>query len=243
MSPTLTVAEIWRFPVKSMGGERLKSAEITELGITGDRGWGIFDVDTGTVLTARRAPELLFATASIEGREVIIDLPDGGIVRGDDGIDGDARLSTWLGRTVELRPAGDEGGTYEVPLDFENDENWVSWQGPGGAWHDSAKSRLSLVSRATLGSWEPARFRTNLVLAGHGEDRLVGNEVLVGDTVRLDVRKRIDRCVIVTRSQPGLGRDLDVLRTINAQRDGCLAIGALVTTTGSVGQGDRVHVT
>ena len=82
MSPTLTVAEIWRFPVKSMGGERLKSAEITELGITGDRGWGIFDVDTGTVLTARRAPELLFATASIEGREVIIDLPDGGIVRG-----------------------------------------------------------------------------------------------------------------------------------------------------------------
>ena len=241
MSNPLTVAEIWRFPVKSIGGEQVSMATVTELGIIGDRGWGIFDIDTGTVLTARRAPDLLFANASLEGDDVAIALPDGSTVRGRDE-DCNAQLSSWLGRAVELRAAGDEGGTYEVPLDFENDENWVSWQGPGGAWHDSTRSRVSLVSRATLGEWDQRRFRTNVILDGAGEDDLVGTSVQIGDTV-LDVTKRIDRCVIVTRPQPGLERDLDVLRTINGERETCLAIGALVSTEGTIHMGDTITAT
>ena len=167
----LVLSEIWRFPVKSMGGEALPAATITELGVTGDRGWGVYDVDTGTVLTARRAPELLFATASLDGEQLVMELPDGTLVHGHDP-DRDQRLTSWLGRRVELHRAGAEGGTYEVPLDFENDENWVSWQGPGGAWHDSTKSRVSLVSRATMAGWDARRFRTNLILDGAGEDDL-----------------------------------------------------------------------
>ena len=235
----LRVSELWRFPIKSVGGERVSMATITELGILGDRGWGIFDVDTGTVLTARRAPELLFASAALTGADVAITLPDGtSIASTDDGCN--TRLSSWLGRTVELRAAGDEGGTYEVPLDFENDENWVSWQGPGGAWHDSTRARVSLVSRDTLGDWAPERFRTNIILDGAGEDDLVDQKVKLGSVV-LDVKKGIDRCVIVTRPQPGLDRDLDVLRTINAERDTTLAVGALVVTEGTISQGDPLE--
>ena len=137
----LSVSEIWRYPIKSVGGERVAVATVNDLGIIGDRGWGIFDVDTETVLTARRSPDLLFANAHLDGEGVTIELPDGtkttDTESGCNGV-----LSEWLGRRVELRPAGAEGGTYEVPLDFENDENWVSWQGPGGAWHDSTKSRV-----------------------------------------------------------------------------------------------------
>ena len=234
----LTVAEIWRYPIKSVGGERVSMATVTDIGIIGDRGWGIFDVDTGTVLTARRAPDLLFANATLEGDDVAVALPDGTTVRGRDE-NCNAKLSTWLDRPVELRAAGAEGGTYEVPLDFENDENWVSWQGPGGAWHDSTKSRLSLVSRTSLRDWDPRRFRTNVILDGAGEDELVGAAVQVGSAV-LDVKKRIDRCVIVTRPQPGLERDLDVLRTINAELETCLSIGALVATEGTIHQGDEL---
>lgn len=239
MTADLTISEIWRFPVKSVGGEQLSLASVTEFGILGDRGWGIHDGETNTVLTARRAPELLFANARLEGADVRIDLPDGSSVSSADD-DVHERLSAWLGRAVELRAAGDVGGTYEVPLDFENDENWVSWQGPGGAWHDSGKSRLSMVSRASLGDWDHRRFRTNLILDGEGEDGLVGSAVQVGAEVRLDVRKRIDRCVIVTRPQPGLDRSLDVLRTINAERESCLAVGALVETAGTIGRGDPI---
>lgn len=229
----LTVQELWRFPVKSIGGERVDEAEVTEVGLLGDRVAGLFDVDTNTTLTARRTPELLFASARYLGPgDVAITLPDG-TETADDTV-----LSDWLGRSVRLQFAAAEGGTYEVPLDFENDDNWVSWQGPGGSFHDSTKSRISLVSTASLGDWDRRRFRTNVILDGEGEDELVGTTARLGDEVRLDVTKRIDRCVMVTRPQPGVDRDLDVLRTINRVRATCLAIGALIDQPGRVGVGD-----
>ena len=149
-------------------------------------------------------------------------------------------LSEWLERPVTLtRAEGSAGGTYETPLDFENDEDWVAWQGPPDAWHDSLRSRLSLVSTGSLGGWDFRRFRATVLLDGAGEDELVGSEIDVG-TCRLEITKRIDRCVVVTRPQPGLPRDLDVLHTINTERDACLAIGARVLTAGVIEPGDRL---
>jgi len=234
----LRVSEIWRYPVKSMGGEPVSVATVTDLGVLGDRAWGIFDVETGTVLTARRTPEMLFASAALTGADVSLTLPDGTELSSADETC-DQQLSAWLGQPVELRAAGAEGGTYEVPLDFENDENWVSWQGPGGAWHDSKASRISLVSRDTMRDWDPRRFRANVILDGAGEDDLVGIHINLG-TTELAVMKPIDRCVIVSRPQPGIDRDLDVLRTINAERETFLAIGALVVTEGRIAQGDTI---
>ena len=236
----MRVTEIWRFPVKSMGGETLLDAEVADLGIVGDRGWSVYDVATGNTLTARRSPDLLFASARVVDGEVIVKLPDGSeIGEGDD-----AALSAWLGRSVELRSAGehnvDVGGTYEVPLDVENDADWVSWQGPGGAFHDSTKSRVSLVSETTLRDWDRRRFRTNVITDGEGEDDFVGGAIAIGD-VRLDVVKQIDRCVMVTRPQPGLERDLEALKTINAERATFLAIGCLVTAPGAIALGDEVR--
>lgn len=236
----MRVTEIWRFPVKSMGGETLLGADLTDLGVAGDRGWSIYDVDTGNTLTARRCPDLLFASARVVDGEVVVRLPDDTEVgQGDD-----AALSDWLGRPVELRSAGDHnlevGGTYEVPLDVENDAEWVSWQGPGGAFHDSTRSRVSLVSEITLRDWDRRRFRTNIITDGAGEDDFVGSAISIGDA-RLDVTKQIDRCVMVTRPQPDLERDLECLKTINAERATFLAIGCLVTAPGSIALGDEVH--
>ena len=58
----------------------------------------------------------------------------------------------------------------------------------------------------------------------------------------LSVSKRIDRCVMVSRPQPGLGKDLDVLRTINREREACLSVGALVEREGPIAVGDAVTV-
>ena len=111
-----------------MGGEVLLDADVTELGVDGDRRWSLYDVSTGNTLTARRAPSLLSASARVVDGEVVVTLPDGSQVGdGDDGA-----LSTWLGREVELRRADhhpDVGGVYEAPMDVENDADWVSWQG------------------------------------------------------------------------------------------------------------------
>ena len=58
-----TVKEIWRYPVKSMAGERMKRASVGALGIYGDRGWAIRDEKAGEIRNARKLPALLHCTA------------------------------------------------------------------------------------------------------------------------------------------------------------------------------------
>lgn len=234
----LRIHEIWRYPVKSLGGESLTAAEITPIGIEGDRGWGIEHLATGMILTARRRPELLFASARYHDGEVTITLPDGRETTDDDD------LSAWLGDDVALRRArADQGGTFEAPLDNEADNppDWVAWTGPAGAFHDSARTRVSLVSTGSIGAWDRRRFRANVVVDDTGEDALIGHEIRIGGAV-LAVVKPIDRCVMVTRPQPGLDRDLSVLRTIRDDRDMMLAIGALVSAPGAIKVGDSVEL-
>jgi uncharacterized protein len=236
------VLELWRFPVKSLQGERLTEAAIDALGIAGDRRWALFDRDTGLGLTARRVPELLFASARLRadgGVEVV--LPDGTVAEGPDEIS--AVLSGWLGRRVELRAATEQGDVvpvYETPVDEEvpDPTEWQQWEGAPGPFHDSPRIRLSLVSTGTLGTWDRRRFRANVVLDGEGEDRLRGQEAALG-SVRLRFGVPIARCVMTTRPQPGgIGRDTSVLKTIHREREGLLAVRAAVLEAGTVRTGD-----
>jgi uncharacterized protein YcbX len=232
------VLELWRYPVKSLQGERLAEADVGEYGIAGDRRWALFDAATGLGLTARRVPDLLFAAGRMRadgGVDVV--LPDG--TRTAD----DAVISAWLGRPVGLRPAGEAAPTYESPDDnFDEAARWHPWEGAAGAFHDVAGARLSLVSTGTLGSWDPRRFRSNVLLDGSGEDDLVGRRVRLGGVV-LDISTGISRCVMVTRPQPGgIGRDTGVLKTVHRERGGDLAVGATVVEPGTIRPGDAVEV-
>jgi uncharacterized protein YcbX len=234
----MRVDELWRYPVKSLQGERLESAELGPGGITGDRQWALFDVVTGFGLTARREPDLLFAAARLRaGGGVEVVLPDGTVTADD------AVLSDWLGRPVALRSAAQvtERRRYESPDDdlAETPRGWHDWEGAaGGAFHDNADGRLSLVSTATLGGWDRRRFRSNVVLDGAGEDALLGARLRLG-AATIVVGTPIPRCVMVTRPQPGgIGRDTGVLKTIHRDRGGELAIGAQVLVPGTVRTGD-----
>ena len=230
MSP-LKVVQLWRYPVKSMAGERVTTTAVHATGFEGDRRWGVVDCETGRVLTAKRDKRLLFASARMVAPDrVEIRLPDGSLAD-------DAALSRWLDRPVAVERAGSVGGIYENPRDFESETDWVTWQGPPEAWHDSA--RVSLVSMATLGHWDQRRFRPNVIFEGHGEDALVGHLVQIAG-VALEVTKQIDRCVMVTRAQPGIEADLDILRTINRTRDTYLAVGARVAHPGQLAVGDEL---
>ncbi len=182
-------------------------------------------------------PELLYASARWVGpdRPPEITLPDGRIACHDDA------LSDWLGRRVELRASTDAADRrYENPLDAEREADWIVFDGAPGPFHDSARTRVSLVSTGTLGDWDRRRFRANVLLEGAGEDAFVGSTIAIGE-VHLDVVKRIGRCVMITRPQPDdIERDLDVLRVVNRERDGCLAIGARVSRPGTVFVGDAL---
>ena len=53
------VSDLWRYPVASMSGERLRRAFIGPLGLVGDRQCAVVDATTGKPLVAVREPALL----------------------------------------------------------------------------------------------------------------------------------------------------------------------------------------
>ncbi|SCX58696.1 hypothetical protein SAMN03159343_3821 [Klenkia marina] len=232
----MQVIELWRYPVKSLQGERCDAVEVGAEGIVGDRAWALFDTATGFGLTARRVPDLLFAAARTTGGRPDVVLPDGTVTSDD------AVLSDWVGRPVELRPASYPGPrTYENPADLETESRWNPFSGADGAFHDNANSRITLLSTGSTGSWAPRRFRANVLLEGSGEDALVGQRVRLGTTV-LDVSARVPRCVMTTRPQPGgVGRDTGVLKSIHRERDGMLSVGAMPSTGGRIAVGDELQ--
>jgi len=240
----MRVEQLWRYPVKSMQGESVETIDIGRHGLAGDRSWALLDHATGLTLTARRVPELLFATGVLvegaDGGRAHVRLPDG--TETDD----DAALSGWLGRDVALVTAnGEVAGTYEIAVDAEHEDtaDWVTWTGPTGSFHDSTRAQVSIIGVDTLRDWPVRRFRPNVVVTGGDEDDLVGARVTAGGRggAVLDIVKRIGRCVMVTRPQPGgIERDLGVLRTVNQERDTFLGVGALVRRPGRVAIGDEL---
>jgi MOSC domain-containing protein len=118
-----TVAALWRFPVKSMGGEQLDSVKLTERGVLGDRAYGLIDKDTGRVASAKSVkhfPNVLdckaaFVEEPATGRDltpVQILLPDGTTVRSDSG-DVDQVLSAYFKRNVTLERAAPDDFTID----------------------------------------------------------------------------------------------------------------------------------
>ena len=123
-----SVAEIWRYPVKSMGGERLARSAIAARGLHADRMWAVRDVGLDTFTTARRWPALLQCSARFAedpaGRpaepgdvlEVIVTFPDGGEMSSSDPAIND-RLSQLIGKPARLEslPALSEKERYRTP--------------------------------------------------------------------------------------------------------------------------------
>ena len=111
-----TVEQIWRYPVKSMAGERLSQCSVGPLGLPGDRGWAIKDEIKSELKTGTRIP-LLMQCASAYAQEpsdeniphVIITFPDGSSVASDDP-EINVRLSAVLGpvRLWPRQPASDK---------------------------------------------------------------------------------------------------------------------------------------
>lgn len=233
----MRVSEIWRYPVKSAQGESLSRSTVTSLGLEWDRQLAVVDMATGRALTGRREPKLLMLSATVTDERVRVTTPEGEPLASDDD------LSSWLGRPVRLaRPSIDRQPQYDFPMSFEDESGeWGLWSGPAGVWHDSARTQVSILSTESLRDWPVRRFRPNVLVDGSDERQLVGRRVAIGSVV-LDVMKRIDRCVMVTRPQPGgIERDLGVLRTVLGESEGFLGVGALVANPGEIQLGDELR--
>jgi uncharacterized protein YcbX len=128
MSVVGSVAEIWRYPVKSMGGERLAQSAIATRGLHADRMWAVRDVELDTFTTARRWPVLLQCSARFaedpadlsaepgDVLDVIVTFPDGSEVSSSDPAVHE-RLTEVIGKPARLEslPALSEKQRYRAP--------------------------------------------------------------------------------------------------------------------------------
>jgi uncharacterized protein YcbX len=242
------VVGLWRYPVKSMQGEALDAAELGASGIAGDRRYGIRVEESGRILSAKRDGRLLMARA-VTTDSVRISLPTGETLDGP-GPATDRALSSWLGRSVRLVEADNaEVPTFERQVDDLDDASAsAAWQGCPGAFVDSRP--LHVLTTATLRAmalqrpdldWSVTRFRPNLLVDVAGDERIedawVGRHGSIGE-VRLEIIKRCERCVMVTRPQPGgHDRQLSVLTHLSQVADSTLGVLARVTRPGPVALG------
>lgn len=115
--PVGTVKEVWRFPVKSMFGETVSSAQLEPAGFADDRTWAVRDDVTGQIIGGKNIPKLMMLKARYIAEpkagfgpeaqsQIEIEFPDGRLLRSDDPY-ADAILSMYCNKRVSLfqRPA------------------------------------------------------------------------------------------------------------------------------------------
>ena len=166
------VGSLWRYPVKSMMGEELNAAEVTDRGLRGDRAYALVDRADGKVATAknpRKWPHLFDFRANLIERAVAgsqaafirVTLPDGTMITSvQDSCD--QILSRTLAREVTLESVarGEEQDTSSATRTANAEEYWPDMEGldfrdtvtdfalPAGTFFDCAV--VHLLTTATL---------------------------------------------------------------------------------------------
>jgi uncharacterized protein YcbX len=231
----MTITQLWRYPVKSVGGERCAELDFDVRGAAGDRAFALYGADgkigSGkTTRRFRRMDGLLHYAASLDGPASVITCPDGVRVRAGEPA-ADAALTAALGEPISVRPEA------RVPHFDVAAVHLLS----------TASLRWLAASLGDAGPPDVRRFRPNIVIdvPGDGarpEDEWPGRTLLVGDSVRIDVVQRAERCVMTTMSQRALGEDDRVLRTLAQRNDACFGVYASVRSPGRVRVGDTVRL-
>ena len=245
------LAAIARYPVKSMQGEALQTADVGEGGIVGDRAWALRDRTSGEVLSGKREPRLMLAAARTVGGSVEIEVPELGVhPAGDPHID--AVLSQWLGRDVRLEQAThDTEGLYQFQLDGDESAEVLHLPVMDGSFFDLAPVHLltssSLRAAAELEpavAWDVRRFRPTLLVdvdqEGFMEDGWTGT-VTVGGLGCVVLMPTI-RCAMPMRPQPGLPAAPTLMPALKRGHNSLLGLYLSVARPGTVVIGDRVSI-
>ncbi|MBI3327124.1 MAG: MOSC domain-containing protein [Nitrospinae bacterium] len=264
-----SAVSLWRYPVKSMLGEEVNAADVTDRGLLGDRAYALIDPSNGKVASAKNPRKwgglFAFRAAYVEpprtGEKlppVRITLPDG-IILSSEQPDLNHILSTVLSREVTL--------SSPAPRTPILEEYWPDMEGlahretitdeamPPETFFDAAV--IHVLTMATLdrlrelypqGRFEVRRFRPNIVVepaSGESdfvEDAWVGHTLAIGDQVRLSITGPCPRCVMTTLPQGDLPQDPGILRTAAQHNQVNVGVYAAVLRGGTIRRGDPVKL-
>ncbi len=208
------VAELWRYPVKSMGGERLERAVVGPLGIEGDRLVQILRPD-GRVATARTFPALLGHKGSL-------------------GADGEPLVDgrSWREPSVAADAAGIAGTGSRLVFDDGPDR------------FDVLPLLIATDGAIAAFGFDGRRLRPNIVVGGVtdlAERDWEGRFLRIG-AVLIAIQDLRGRCVMTTYDPDTLEQNRDVLAGIIRRFEGKLALNAGVLSGGELAVGDPVEL-
>ena len=210
----MRVAELWRYPVKSLAGERLDMVELTSDGIAGDRIVRVQD-RRGRVITSRTHPRLLALRGSLGADAEPL-------------IDGHPWAAPEAAAAVRAAAGADARlMRYEGPDRFDVLPLLVAT--------DGAIARLGVDHR---------RLRPNILIAGVeglAEREWHGRLLRIGEAV-IAVQKLRSRCVMTTYDPDTQAQDLSVLRRIVDEFGGRMALDCAVLGGGRIRVGDPVEL-
>ncbi len=210
------VQGLWRYPVKSMRGERLTEAVLEESGLRGDRRIVVVSQAGERIITARTHPGLLGLQGSVSADGVTL-------IEGLawDSAEALALTQRAAGEDVRLVDAGERTERFDVlPLLVAT---------------DGAIEELGMDLR---------RLRPNIMIGGvkgQAEREWPGSSLRVGQVV-IDVAQLRMRCVMTTFDPDTLQQDLGVLRKIVREAEGKLALDCAVAQGGVLREGDPVVI-
>lgn len=210
------VAELWRYPVKSLRGESLAEAELTEAGLAGDRLVQAVR-SSGRVFTARTHKRML----GLQG-----------------GLDADGSP------TIDGLPWDEPETLRRIRAATEPDAELVYYDGVGPQRFDVLPLSVATDGGVEAVGVDRRRFRANVYLAGVeglAERGWVGRALQLGDAV-VGVRQVRGRCVMTTYDPDTLEQDISVLQKIYFELGGRTALDCYVVEPGRVRVGDRAEL-
>jgi uncharacterized protein YcbX len=217
----MRIAALWRYPVKSMAGERLESVELLADGVAGDRRIQVVDA-RGRVITSRTRPHLLGHHATL-GAETAETAATAEVL-----VDGRPWRSAEVARDVVA--AGGPGAHL-----VEND-----------SLHRFDVLPLLVATDGALAAFghDPRRLRPNLVLGGVpglAERDWEGRQLRIGGVV-VGLERLRQRCVMTTFDPDTQEQDVQVFNEIQRDFGGLLALNAYVVEGGTLTVGDPVEL-
>lgn len=207
------IAEIWRYPVKSLAGNRLTTAEVSRLGVIHDR--EIVIVHGDRLATARRYPKLLRLRGALDSESVPI-------VSGHrwDSLEAQALVEEAVGGPVRLVQVAGPGRFDILPLLVAT---------------DGAIARLGVDGRRL-------RPNIVIGGVPDLEERAwPGRQIQVGP-VLIGAAQLRQRCVMTTYDPDTQIQDLNVLKRIVTEFEGTMALDCSVITAGPIRVGDAVEI-
>lgn len=209
------VAELWRYPVKSLAGEALSIANLTANGFAGDRVVHVHNRETGHVITSRTHPRLLG-------------------LRGSLGADGEPLVNGLPWHSPEAAELVRQAAGPEAELlRFDGVERF-----------DVLPVSLATDGAVAALGYDRRRLRPNILLgdvAGLTEREWVGRRLKLGEA-EIEVFQVRPRCVMTTYDPDTLAQDHRVLRRIVKEFGGRMALDCSVIQAGRIAINDPAYL-